>query len=204
LSMAKMDIARYLELLIDHDSLNDALAPRWRDIKADPLKYFRSYSGLSANEWRARRDGLSAAAMFGAFDPESSNFAFVTLAPDGKPKDAVSCKDFYVACWSNLVASFHAKSPTDAVGWARFRDDLRNDLIPEWPTANPVRSSLFIRQFSIDVLTASLGQRNDVIAQDDPLLERAALIEIGENRHQGNSYTVQQAEAAVDTFVRTI
>jgi hypothetical protein len=55
------------------------------------------------------------------------------------------------------------------------------------------------------VLRACLGQKNGAITASNPFLwERAVLIEIGENRHVGNAYTVQQADQAVATFVKTI
>ena len=74
LSTEKMEVAEFLEVLIA--ASEEALAHRWRDLKADPTKYFQSRSGQSAADWRAGRQGLNPAAKFGAFDPNSNNFAF--------------------------------------------------------------------------------------------------------------------------------
>ncbi|MFB9268145.1 hypothetical protein ACFFWD_34350 [Bradyrhizobium erythrophlei] len=204
LSVAAMGIVRYLELLVDADADNEALAPRWRQIKADPLSKFQCRTGQTAAEWRAGRQGLSAAARFGAFDPDSSNFAFVTVGADGSPKDAVSRRDFYELCWGPLAASYEANPPSGSAGWISFRESLRSDSLPNWPRTNAVRSSGFVVQFTIDVLNGCLGQKNGAISAGDPLLQRAVLIEIGENRTPANAYSVDQADTAVSTFVNTI
>lgn len=204
LSTRKLEVVNFLAQLIDDDITSDdkttseTLAPRWRAIKADPTKYFKSPSGQSAAEWRAGRQDLIAAAKFGAFDADSSNFAFVTLAPDGTAKDAVSRREFYEACWDPLVAAYQLNPPKDAASWASFRDDLRADKFAVWPPTKAVRSSAFIKQFTVDVLRACLSQKNGAITASNPFLwERAVLIEIGENRRVGNAYTVQQAAQAV-------
>src|SRR5207237_7347665 len=122
--------------------------------------------------------GLTAAGKFGAFDPDSSNFAFVFVAADGTPKDAVSRREFYDTCWTPLVDAYNVNPPKDAPDWERFRDTLQNDQSPKWPTTIPVRSSGFIKQFTIDVLNACLGQRNSALTTKDPLWQRAVLIEV--------------------------
>jgi hypothetical protein len=204
LGTASFDVVRFLEILADNDGANVALAPRWNAIKADPTKYFKTRSGQSPAQWRAGRGGLAPSAKFGAFDPDSNNFAFVTQASDGTPKDAVSRTDFYNLCWTPLVAAYELKPPSDTVSWIAFRDNLRSDQNAAWPTSNAVRSSAFIRQFTIDVLNACLGQKNGAIAAKDPIWQRAVLIEVGENRHRGNCYTVEQAAQAVATFTKAI
>jgi hypothetical protein len=179
LSTVKMEVADYLELLID--ASEEALAHRWRD----------------------RRKGLNAAAKFGAFDPTSNNFAFLSgTAPDGTPKETVSRREFYDACWPPLIATCESKPPNDLASWNAFRDLLRNDLSALWPPTTPIKSSAFVTQFTIDVLRACLGQRN--AALKDPAWQRAVLIEVGENRNPKNAYTVEQAKAAVDAFLKLI
>jgi len=204
LMTGNFDIVRFLETLADNDRQNVALAPRWNDIKANPTKYFQNRLGLSSADWRARL-GLGAGAKFGAMEPDSSNFAFVMPDTDGTPK-ALSRMDFYDRCWAPLKAASDVKPANSAAEWMAFRDNLRTDQFPTtvWPTANTVRSSAFIRQFTIDVLNACFGQRNAAIAANDPLWQRAALIEVGENRYRGNKYTPQQAERAVDTFSKSV
>jgi hypothetical protein len=193
----------FLEMLIDNDATNEALAPRWRAIKADPTKYFKCRSGQSASDWRVGRQDLVPTAKFGAFDPDSNNFAFVTLAPDGTAKDAISRRQFYEACWGPLVAAYQLNPPNDAASWASFRDNLQGDKFAIWPLVKEVRSSAFIKQFTLDVLSACLSQKNGAITASNPFLwQRAVLIEIGENRHTGNAYTVEEAVRAVDASSR--
>lgn len=205
LSTASFEIVRFLEILADNDSGNVALAPRWNAIRADATKFFQNRLGQSAAQWRAGRAGLLPDAKFGAFEPDSSNFAFVVQAADGTLK-AVSRADFYDPCWVPLAAAYQFKPPGDTASWIAFRDNLRTDQFPDsiWPTASAVKSSAFLRQFTIDVLRACLGQRNDAITNPDPILQRAVLIEAGENRNRGNKYTVQQAARAVGTFTNSI
>jgi len=203
LSTAKMEVARFLELLID--ASNDTLAHRWRDIKADPTKFFQCRSGQSAADWRAGRKGLSASAKFGAFDPTSSNFAFLSgTAPDGTPKDTVSRREFYDACWPPLIATYESKPPNDWTTWTAFRDLLRTDQSALWPPANAIKSSAFVAQFTIDVLRACLNQKNWGITDKNPLWQRAVLIEVGENRTPSNAYTVADAAKAVDAFLKAV
>jgi hypothetical protein len=204
LSVGKMEIAEYLEIQADNDAANEALAPRWRQVKAAPTKFFKSRTGQSPADWRAARAGLDAATKFGAFDPTSNNFAFFTVGQDGKPKDAITRSEFYNACWGPLVDAYNAAMPIDAQTWSAFYENLRTDQIAIWPTTKDVRSSSFIRQFTIDVLIASLGQKNKAIHEPDPLWQRAVLIEASENRHRGNYYTVDQADQAVRNFIKAI
>jgi hypothetical protein len=207
LSTATFEIVRFLEILADDDGVSEALAPRWNAIKADPTKYFQSPSGQSPAQWRAGRAGLRPDdARFGAFDPDSSNFAFVAPSADGKKLTALSRKEFYDPCWTPLAAAYQFKPPGDPAGWAAFRDNLRTNQFPDsaWPTSSTIKSSAFIRQFTFDVLRACLGQRNHAMTASDPILQRAALIEAGENRYRGNAYTEQQAGQAVATFTNSI
>jgi len=204
LSTANFEIVRYLELLVDGDGENVALAPRWNTIKADPTKFFQSRSGLPAADWRRGRQGLAPGAKFGAFDPDSSNFAFVGQESGG-PLKAMSRMEFYEACWGPLTDALQFKPPSDAAGWVAFRDNLRTDQFTvNWPTSKVVKSSAFIRQFTLDVLRACLGQRNDAITAKDPVWQRAVLIEVGENRRPDDPYTVQDAGQAVGTFTNAI
>jgi len=201
LSTAKMEVAEFLELLID--ASEEALAHRWRELKANPTKYFQFRSGQSAADWRAGRKGLNTAAKFGAFDPTSNNFAFLSgTAADGTPKDTVSRREFYDACWPPLIATYASKPPNDSASWNTFRDLLRGDLSALWPPTTPIKSSAFVTQFTIDVLRACLSQRNAAIK--DPMWQRAVLIEVGENRYPKNAYTVGDAKAAVDAFLKLI
>ena len=202
LSTANFEIATFLENLFNNDAANVALSPRWNAIRSDPTQYFKNRTGQSSAQWRAGRNGLLPATKFGVFEAESSNFAFVTQAADGTLKDAVSRVDFYEKCWPPLVAAYQANQPKDAAGWIALRDSLRSDQLAVWPATNAVKSSVFLRQFTVDVLNGCLGQKNSAI--NDPVWQRAVLIELGENRHCGNAYTEQQAAKAVATFKNAI
>lgn len=203
LSVGDMKIVEYLEMQVDNDTSDEALAPRWRQIKAKPTLFFKSRTGQTADAWRAGRDGLNATAQFGAFDPTSSNFAFFTQDQNGNPKDAISRKAFYETCWGPLSDAFKAANITDALGWSAFLDGLRANTLAAWPVTRDIRSSLFVRQFTIDLLVASLGQKNKAMTQTDPIWQRAVLIEVGENRHPNHRYTVRDADQAIQNFAKT-
>ena len=204
LGVSKINIVGYLEIQADHDASNEALAPRWRQIKVTPTQFFKSRTGQTAAAWRTSRDGLNAVAQFGAFDPSSNNFAFFTQDQNGNPKDTISRKEFYDKCWEPLVNAFNAAQPGNAQSWTAFLDGLRGNSLAPWPVTLDIRSSLFVRQFTIDLLIASLGQKNKAISDADPIWQRAVLIEAGENRHLDHRYTVQEADLAVQTFVKAI
>ena len=204
LSIKAMGVVKFVEWLIDHDAVDEHLAPHWRALRADALAGFQTRGGKNAAAWRAGRHGLNANARFGAFEPDSSNFAFVTVNADGTPKDAVSRKEFYGLCWGPLAASYDANPPTDDASWIAFREKLRADQLPTWPVASAVRSSAFIIQFTIDVLYACLGQKNPAIANKAALWQRGVLTELGENRAPKNRYTTKEAAQAVIDFQKVI
>jgi hypothetical protein len=205
LSTNNFEVIKFLELLVDSDAANEALAPRWRQIKANPGSFFKTRSGQSMAEWRASRKGLEPSAIFAPFAPDSNNFAFWVVAPDGKTRDPVSRKQFYDACWSPLDAVYQSAQPGNADQWGDFSRKLWASQFPaEWPSTNAVSSANFITQFTLDVLTACMGQRNMAITASDPLWQRAVLIEAGENRHPNYAYSVKEADTAVQTFVKTI
>lgn len=203
LGVGDMKIVKYLEMQVENDAANEALAPRWQQIKARPTRFFRSRTGQTADAWRASRDSLNATAQFGAFDPTSSNFAFFTQDQNGNPKDAISRKTFYEACWVPLGDAYKEASPANPQSWSAFLDGLRANSLAAWPLTRDIRSSLFVRQLTIDLLVASLGQNNKAMIQNDPIWQRAVLIEVGENRHPNHSYTVQDAAQAIQNFRKT-
>jgi hypothetical protein len=204
LTTAGLKPVRFLELLVDNDAANEVLASRWRLIKADPSKFFQSRSGQAMADWRAGRNNLSPSAMFSPLELDSNNFAFFFTLPD-KSRSPVSRQVFYEACWGPLSAAFQSTQPDSVDKWDVFARKLWNDeFAVEWPSTNPVASSAFTNQFTIDVLNGCLNQKNTAIASDDPILRRAVLIEVGENRTPDNRYTPQQAAQAVDTFVKAI
>ena len=199
LSINDFDIIAYLEYRAHQDEPLESLAARWRQVRANPTAFFKSRTGEQAAAWRARRAKLNAATRFGAFESTSSNFAFYTQDAQGGPQDAISREGFYDACWSPLEDAYRASNP-DANGWLSFVSSLRADGIQAWPTTRNIRSSLFLRQFTIDVLVATLGQKNPAATAKGPLWPRAVLIEVGENRKPGNAYTVAEAVTAVQHF----
>src|SRR5712691_3747315 len=97
LTTADIGIVAYLEYQAEHDAQSEALAPRWRQLKATPTMGFQSRNGQTAAAWRAGRANLDTATKFGPFDGTSNNFPFFTLDENGKPKDALTRKEFYDA-----------------------------------------------------------------------------------------------------------
>src|SRR5262249_48621279 len=114
LSTASFEVVTYLEQLIDEDASGEAFALRWRDIRKDPTKFFHSYSGEAAPAWRAGRKGVLAGVAFGVFEPDSDNYAFVTLAPDGSPAEAISRQKYYEISSPLLVSAHNSAPPSDA------------------------------------------------------------------------------------------
>jgi hypothetical protein len=206
LGTGSFDIVRFLEILADEDKDSGELAPRWNAIKSEPTKYFQNRLGITAAQWRAEREGLEKNAKFGVFDPDSSNFAFVGQdGPDDKKTPKVLSRiEFYDKCWPLLAKAYWVKPPGDAAAWIAFRDNLRTDQFVEaWPAKETVKSSVFIKQFTVEVLRACLGQRNKAVTKD-AIWQQAVLIEVGENRHVGNAYSVQQAAQSVNTFTNAV
>lgn len=200
LSISDFDIVEFLEYRAELAESLEPLAARWRVVRANPVAFFKARTGEQAAAWRARRTNLNPATRFGAFDPISNNFAFFTQDTQGNPKDAISREGFYDACWGPLEDAYKASNPTDTNGWSTFVNGLRTDGIQAWPTTKDIHSSLFVRQFTIDVLNAALGQKNPAASAKGPLWPRAVLIETGENRKPDNRYTVAEAATAVQHF----
>lgn len=202
LSVGTIEAVRFFTDSFDHDAENETLAPRWAVLKGSPLAYFQPPSGTPA-EWRARR-GLNPTARFGVIEAESSNIRYLMTALDGS-RTAASRTTFYDACWSPLRAAHQSARPNDPASWTGFATKLLKDQFPaEWATTNPVKSSDFLKQFTVDILLACLGQHNSALQTRDPLWQRAVLIEAGENRHAGNEYTPTQLATAVTTLLGAI
>jgi hypothetical protein len=80
---------------------------------------------------------------------------------------------------------------------------MSNQIAP-WPSSSRVSPQSLITQFTIDVLITYLGQKNPAFKNSDPLWQRAVLIEVSENRHAGNKYTVAQVGGAVKSLQAAI
>lgn len=201
LSIDTMHVVDFFRRGFDDDSENERLAPRWLALKGDPLQFFQSPSGNAA-EWRARR-GLNAAAKFGVHEARSANVRYIVATADGNR--AAPRAVFYNSCWPLLAATYQSETPADDAAWSIFADALLKDQLPTaWPVTSPVKSSAFIKQFTIDAVLACLGQHNGALQANDPLWQRAVLVEVSENRHKGNEYTRAQVDAAVTTFVGVV
>lgn len=204
LSVDDFDIVSYLEYRAGQDEPLAAVARRWRQVRANPTAFFKTRTGEAAAAWRARRTNLNPGTRFGAFEPASSNFAFFDQDAQGSVKDALSREEFYDACWGPLEAASKASNPSEQGGWSNFVSGLRTDTIPAWPTTSAIRSSLFLRQFTVDLLVATLGQKNPAANAKGPVFPRAVLIEAGENRAPNNRYTTAEAAMAVQHFKSVI
>jgi len=185
LSPADLGLIPFFENLLRESSGDDDLGVRWAEVVSDPL----TFSPLAnATEWRKNR-GLNSPAKFGI---AASNNIWLTDA-SGR---LVSRATFYAGCWRLLTTVVDARKQAGPIDLAKLATDLLNNSAPQWPNTVQPTSAAFLVQFASDMLYAMLGQRN-------PLAEpwrRAVLIELGEYRTPGNSYTRAETQAAVHKF----
>jgi hypothetical protein len=193
--------------LFGHDAPNEVLSGRWLMLKANPLAYFRPAHG-TAGDWRAVRS-LNPVAKFGVCDGDSGNMPYLVTEQDGS-KSPVSRKVFYAACWDPLLITVGGASPSgvcnlDTINWVDMANRMLGNQLPgTWPTASRVPSRDFVQRFTIDLLIGCLGQRNRMLDKQDPLWQRATLIEASENRHIGNRYSVKDVDDAVAALKKAL
>ena len=175
------------------ESAGDAhLIARWHQLMGAPLVF----SPLAdMQEWRTRR-GLETEAVFGALESENVLTDF-----EGKP---ISRASFYGAYFPLLRQAVKAASAQGPIDWAVFAENLFKDekdvLNPVWPSGQPRRSSNLMKQFSRDMLYAMMGMRNPA---PEPF-KFGLLIELGEHRRVGNSYTLEDTKKAVEEFKKIL
>ncbi len=191
LTMSDLGFLSFFEGLLAETSGDIDLVARFERVSRDPLA---SCPILDVESWRAGR-GLAKAAQFDIGDSRN-------MPVDDKNR-LCSRAPLYAEFWPLLRATVgqseaDAKAAGAPLDWSRLTAELLTDRCKSWPYWQPRASSTFMRQLRKDVLYAALGARNPA-----PLPWRyAVLIELGEHRRPGNSYTRADAAAAVEEFWR--
>lgn len=178
LTAEKLGAPEFLDALLRETASDAILAARWREISADPLKYF---PGPEAQGWRSLR-GLQPQGKFGL--AESSNAPFNRGA-------------LYAAALPLLEQAVAAAG--NAPDYVALVDEFYNDKPGHWPAAT-VAASVFIKQFTCDLLYAVLGMRNSARAP----WQTAVLSELGEHRRVGNEYSPGMVREARETLKKML
>jgi hypothetical protein len=193
LTIASLDVIRFLAAMLQDDAEDTHLAERWHDISADPLQF--QVNSLGRVDWRSKRVCKDDMPMFDAHKvtfgaAASGNFVIVE---SGKP---VTRSEFYSACLPHFMAIVSA-SPSPIVWRDLARNLIENkyadgQLVPRWPSTMP--SSLeFVRQLCKDIAYAAMNFQSPA-GGDYPY---AFAIETGEQRRPGNAYGVDDAKMAI-------
>lgn len=185
LTPAMLGVIPFFEELICKSREDAPLAIRWRQLAASGPVDASPISGL--DEWRQRRPGLQEA-TFGI--AESDN---VLIDADMQPTWR---EEFYRPYWPLLKTTVHAADPQTPEDWQVLAAELFAGTAEHWPVAEP-SSDVFIQRLARDLLYAMLGMRNPA---PDPW-QRALLLELGEQRRVGNSFTLADVERFVAAFV---
>jgi hypothetical protein len=192
LSPKAIGVMSFFEALLRETSGDALLIGRWHQLIAEPFLFS---ARADMEQWRAIR-GLEAKAEFGALESENVLSDF-----EGKP---ISRAGFYAAYFPLLRLAVKAAAAQGPIQWDLFAANLFKDEKdipnPVWPKGQPRRSSNFIKQFSKDLLYATMGMRNAAPAP----FNYALLIELGEHRRVGNSYTPKDPQRAVKELKEVI
>lgn len=183
-----LGVIKFFEALIRETSADADLIERWQKIGAEPLK-FSPLADVGA--WRTHR-GLDPNPEFGALESEN-----ILVDAEGKP---ISRASFYADYWPLLKEALKAAASQGAIDWVAFASSLFTDQPNFWPQNQPLKSSIFIKQFVKDMLYAMMGMRNEA---PEPW-KFALLIELGEHRRVGNAYTPANAEKAVKEYKKIL
>jgi hypothetical protein len=181
-----LSLISFIEQLISESGVDEDLAKRWDEVEKNPLAVFLVLPKHD-NEWRRSR-GLEEKAVFGIVESENIE---VTL---DNPEQASSRRIFYDYSFQLLLKALPDQLPLDLQA---FVIDLLTDKVPKWlPDKSVVKSSHFIKQFTKDLFYALMGMK----IQPPQLESLAVLVEAGESRRVGNSYSVENVRAAVAVF----
>lgn len=221
LTAKRLSLICFIEQLISDSDFDENLAKYWDKVEKNPLAVFSTLSGHD-DEWRTSRD-LDEKAVFGIVKSEN-----VEVALDN-PEQASSRREFYGHAFELFLGVLDGEarfknSPSQAattnsekltfIDWITgilffyqtskqlssdlqpFVVELLEDKNPAWPNTSIVKSSHFIKQFTKDLFYALMGMR----VQPPNINSLAVLIEAGEHRRVGNSYSVEDVRAAVAVF----
>lgn len=185
LTPAALGAISFFEELL-HKSREDApLAIRWRQLAASDPVGASPIPGLE--EWRECRPNLQTA-TFGIAESDNS-----LLDADMQPTWR---EEFYQPYWPLLKAAIHAADPQTPQDWQVLAIKLFAGTSEHWPVAE-LNSEVLVQQLASDLLYAMLGMCNPA---PEPW-QRAVLIELGEHRRVGNSFTLADVERFVADFV---
>lgn len=192
LTHERLQVIAYVEWLIAASDADDLLLARWDQIRQDPLAYCPLPSPRAFREGR----GLSQAPRFATV--ESGN----ALA-DASGRQ-MSRRYLYDQCAPILSATvteaqkrLGTATPPPSPFWTTLAQELHRGNCPEWRgVAGAPQSTLLTEQVLRDVLTALLNGWLDVPSP----WKYAVLIELGEFRRPGNSYTRSAVETALQNF----
>lgn len=190
LSVRDVGVIEFLDRRIADSGADDAAARRWQAIERDPLKIA---NGLKKGaKWRAQRK--LGDAQFGLV--KSANVEVIldnVPSKDGKSKvaRASSRREFYGLAFPAFMSAVNKHAWRD---WEELRDRLlNNDPDLGWPKNCLVTSAQFVHQFAKDVLYGLMGMFDQPAKPETTAL----LAELGQHRRKGNSYSVEDAAAAV-------
>jgi hypothetical protein len=185
LTAESLSLINFIEQLIAESTVDDDLAKRWDEVEKNPLAVFLTLPKRDS-EWRKSR-GLEEMADFGIVKSENVE---ITL---DNPEKASSRREFYDHAFQLLLGVLPDSLPPD---FQPFIVELLKDKNPAWPDSSIVKSSHFIKQFTKDLFYALIGMK----VQPPQLESLAVLIEAGEHRRVGNSYSIENVRAAVAVF----
>jgi hypothetical protein len=186
LTAKRLSLIDFIEQLISDSDFDENLAKHWDEAEKNPLAVFLTLPGRD-DRWRTTRC-LDEKAVFGIVESENVE---VTL---DNPEQASSRRTFYKHSFQLLLGVLPDPLPSDL---KPFVIDLLIDEVPKWlPDKSVVKSSHFIKQFTKDLFYALMGMR----IKPPDIDSLAVLIEAGEHRRVGNSYSVEDVRAAVAVF----
>ncbi len=160
----------------------------WREHRYDPLVRHPDGSE-AARAWRADRGLYNRP----AFDPER---AYNVLKSGPRQ---ISRIDFYEKTLPDFMYCTELNAPESADDWKCYAASLFEDRNPNWPGTH-FTSKEFLKRYCADLLYSALGGRNPA---QQPFRE-ALLIELGQHRRPGNTYTPEFAAEVCDRFMKTI
>lgn len=191
LTPAETGFELFFEGLLRETSGDVQAKVRWERVAANPLVHCPH---ADATEWRAER-GLDEYPSFGIVQAQN-----VLLDSQNHQVSRIS---FYRETLPDLTFCLKSERPSDSSGWESLAIALFKNQLSTWPGL-VYPSSVFITQFTADVLYAVLGMRNLSAVRDEPAYATAVLTELGQARRRGNKNTPEQAARAVERFLAQV
>jgi DNA/RNA endonuclease G (NUC1) len=189
LTPARLGIGRFIREILLRSEQESALIERWSALASSPLTHSPH---ADASRWRAER-GLSNEPRFGVLESEN-----VLLDSRGEHLSRLRIYGSGLAALAEVVAT---RRPNHADGtWRTLARELYEDSCAEWPPAAGVESSRFTAQLVHDALRGLFG----VAGPAPEPWKSAVLVELGEYRRPGNTYTREDVQKASDALVERL